>query len=470
MNISKKEKGLHQGESTMTTDFLIPEFDSVKRQSSIVVAIFNLSATIVGGGVLSLPLAFSKCGIILGTLLMVIAAITTERSLYLVCICARITGATSYGEVGKVAFGKYMEYFISLLLSIFLMFVLVGYMVLLEDIWSPIVEIILGMDTAPDSQWVLLALVLLMSPFLIQKSLHSLRYNCYVGFASVSLLCFALCRRAIVSPIPTPFLLWSTSYGDILFAFPIFILSFLSVFNVLSIQGSLIRPSRVRILGVIDGAVTCCFVLMQLFGLAGYFLAGNQTNGNILINADIHSDWMFFLGRLGCGITIMLAMAMMLLPCRSSLLEVVDVFLYGPHIVPVEVAEQIPLLHSTTNNGNDKNQPTSLSESFNITTHRPTLLDNSVAHYAATIGIVVLCYVVAVRVPGVAFVWSLCGSFMSFLIAFILPAACYLEIHRSHAAAASSESPAWVGFSWFLIISSVLASIACTVHTVTSLV
>ena len=103
----------------MTQDILIPVFESTERKSPAVVAIFNLCATIVGGGVLSLPLAFSKCGIILGTVLMIIAGIVTERSLYLLCICARTTGATSYGEVGKVAFGKYMEYFISLLLFVF---------------------------------------------------------------------------------------------------------------------------------------------------------------------------------------------------------------------------------------------------------------------------------------------------------------------------------------------------------------
>ncbi len=440
-------------------DILIPEFESAKRESSIVVAIFNLSATIVGGGVLSLPLAFSKCGVILGTLLMIIAAIVTERSLYLLCLCARISGATSYGEVGKAAFGKYMEYFISLLLWIFLMFVLVAYMVLLQDIWSSIIEIFFRLESPPNSKMVLLGMVLLMSPFLIQKSLHSLRYNCYVGFASVSILCLALCHRAFVTPLPSPLLLWSTSFGDILFAFPIIILSFLSIFNVLPIQGSLIKPSRGRMILVIDGAVGTCFVLMQLFGLAGYFYAGSNTNGNILINADIHADWMFFLGRIGCGITIMLAMAMMLIPCRASLLELVDVFVNGPHIVPLEVAEQIPLLQTNKNRTTHGSLP--------VTMRRPNLMDNSFVHYFTTIAIALVCYVVAIRVPGVAFVWSLCGSFMAFLIAFILPAACYLEIQRSHPSVVV-KSQAWIGFSWFLIVTSAISSIACTLQTMAS--
>jgi amino acid permease len=438
-------------------DILIPDFESPERKSPTVVAIFNLCATIVGGGVLSLPLAFSKCGIILGTLLMIVAAIVTERSLYLLCLCARITGATSYGEVGKAAFGKYMEYFISMVLFVFLMFVLVGYMVLVRDIWSSIIKIVLQLKTPPNAQLVLLGILLAMSPFLVQRSLHSLRYNCYIGFASVSILCMALCHHALVTPMPSPLLLWSTSFGDILFSFPIIILSFLSIFNVLPIQGSLIEPSRGRMLLVIDGAVGSCFVLMLIFGLAGYVYAGASTDGNILQNASIHADWMFFLGRLGCGITIMLAMAMMLLPCRDSLLEVLDVFVNGPHIVPLEVSEEIPLLQA------DKSRP-----HVQPFIQRPTLMDNSFIHYFTTVAIAAVCYIAAVQVPGVAFVWSLCGSFLAFLIAFILPAACYLEIQKSHPSVVE-KSPAWIRFSWFLIVTSTIASVACTAQTILNL-
>ena len=43
-------------------DILVPDFDSSRRKSNLIVAVFNLTATIVGGGVLSLPLAFAKVG------------------------------------------------------------------------------------------------------------------------------------------------------------------------------------------------------------------------------------------------------------------------------------------------------------------------------------------------------------------------------------------------------------------------
>ena len=427
----------------------------------MIVATFNLIATIVGGSVLSLPLAFARCGLILGTVLMIFAAVITDRSLFLLCLCARRTGATSYGEVGKAAFGQNMEYFISGLLFVFLVFVLMAYMVLLEDIWTDIVEIVGNRENVP-AQLVLLVIILLMSPFLAQRTLHALRFNCYVGFASVSILCLALCHHAFITPLPDPLLLWTTSWNDVLFAFPIITLSFLSIFNILPIQGALLHPSRDRMQGVIGGAVSGSLVLSLVFAISGYLYAGSATNGNILLNCDHHSDWMFFLGRLGCGVTIMLAMAMMLLPCRDSLLEVLDVLTNHPHIVRVE-EEQLLLLSSARNSD-------TLPDPLLVMAKRPKLRENRWVHYTSTIGIVAICYLSAVRVPGVALVWSLCGSWMAFIIAFILPAACFLKIQTKYPPSNDdddrSSSQAWIVFSWILLLLSLVSAVACSLQTI----
>ena len=44
-------------------DHLVPPYDSDERPSNLFVGTFNLIATIIGGGVLSLPIVFEKCGI-----------------------------------------------------------------------------------------------------------------------------------------------------------------------------------------------------------------------------------------------------------------------------------------------------------------------------------------------------------------------------------------------------------------------
>lgn len=457
----------------MTSDTLIPNYDSSSRKSSGVAATFNLTATILGGGVLSLPLAFEKCGIVLASVLMVTSLIVTERSLFLLCICARISGATTYGEVGKAAFGTKGEYAISIILFVYLMFVLVAFMILVQDIWCSIVEMTTNKQEGDlNDDKVLLIVLILMSPFFVQRTLHALRFNCYVGFASVPILLLALWHHAVTEPTSKPILLWTSSMSDVLFAFPMINLSFLCVFNVLPVQAALMQPNRRRMQHVIDGALGTAFVIMVPFGICGYLYAGGHTSGNILNNITASGnwrtggmgDWFFFLGRLGCGITLTLAMPLMVLPCRESLLEILDVAVNGPHVVIPR--EEIPLI--LPNSENAASIKFEILESENPSAKQRRLDRNPWIRYLATFGIITTCYLVSIRVPGVDVVWSLVGSSMAFLIAFILPSLCYLKIHQN-SRFVNDESHHWLSFSWILLVVATLAVAACTTQSIVRL-
>ena len=346
-NHNNDNVNVNDNEDAPSRNLLVPPFDATSRQSNTAVAVFNLIATIVGGGVLSLPLAFAKLGIGLATCLMLVAAVVTHQSLYLLCLSARLSGATSYGEVGRVAFGPTMETVMAVLLFVFLLFVITAYQVLLRDIWTPLLLLRVGVvvvggggsssnssNSSDKNQvddndendnvqqeygnTVLLGIVILLIPFVVQHSLHALRYNCFVGFGSVSLLCAALCHHAFWGTQPTQYsnvdvdnvdndnsMLYMTNQAShVLFAFPIIMLSYLSHFNILPIQSALQQPSRARIRTVVYGAVGGSGLLMYTFGLAGYVYAGAATEGNILLNlASRTDDVLFVVGRWGVGIT-----------------------------------------------------------------------------------------------------------------------------------------------------------------------
>ena len=91
-------------------DHLVPPFFSSQqdeeqnsatksdRPSSLLVGTFNLIATILGGGVLTLPIAFQKCGVAVTTIFMFVSAFMTYMSLMMLCYCSRRSGASSFGE------------------------------------------------------------------------------------------------------------------------------------------------------------------------------------------------------------------------------------------------------------------------------------------------------------------------------------------------------------------------------------
>lgn len=78
------------------------EFDG----ASFAGAVFNLSTTIVGAGIMALPATMKVLGLVPGLLMIVFGAILTESSIDLLIKFSRVCKAVSYGEVMGDTFGK----------------------------------------------------------------------------------------------------------------------------------------------------------------------------------------------------------------------------------------------------------------------------------------------------------------------------------------------------------------------------
>jgi len=479
-------------------EILNPTHYCPTRRATLVPATFNLVATIVGGGILSIPLAFEKCGLVLATILMILSLVTTDFSLYILCSVSRRTGAGSYLEACRVAYGQGLELSVTILLFVFLLFVICAYFVLIRDIWTPIVLLIvqpiLHTERSSDKEEVfgdavLLLIIILISPFLLKKDLHALRYNCYLGFGSISVLCLAMAYRAYqkVGSGEVNVRLWPESLTDVLFAYPIPVLAFMCHFNVIGVHASLVNPTRKRVRMVIDGSMALSGVLTYSFGLFGYMWGGSDTAGNILLSYDF-SDRVILIGRVGCGITIMLASAMITLPCRESLLAL------GPFFEELKDAKTTELgknLASSSSNpgygavGNAGDEEGALGDTYTGTNRSAESEDYAILqkeakctakdgrgetdsstgqflHVLSTFLIVAVCYIGAVSAPGVATVWSICGCLMAFIIAFILPSLCYIKVRAGR----KGHGDARVFSAWALFAISVAGAILCTTQTI----
>eukprot|EP00581_Thalassiosira_minuscula_P009196 CAMPEP_0183707506 /NCGR_PEP_ID=MMETSP0737-20130205/4062_1 /TAXON_ID=385413 /ORGANISM="Thalassiosira miniscula, Strain CCMP1093" /LENGTH=578 /DNA_ID=CAMNT_0025935193 /DNA_START=269 /DNA_END=2002 /DNA_ORIENTATION=+ len=519
-------------------DHLVPPFDSPNRPSTLFVGTFNLIATIVGGGVLSLPIVFEKCGVAFTTVAMLLSGCMTYMTLMMLCYCSRRGGGTSYGEVVRSAFGERMEEWTSWLLCVYLMLSVVAYMILIRDIWTPLVQQFLVQlkwvwhnKEEPDQEmdvngdYVLAVIMALLLPILFRRSLHALRKFCYVGFASICVLCIALCHGGYTKMqmqqnghhddhdstdtnhineedndlFEMQFFKVPSSH-DLLFSFPIVTCAFLCHFNIIAIQNALTKPTRRRMQNLTRYAIGACFLLMYAFGLGGYAYGGSQTKGNILLNVPMARTqengaidvnyYLFLLGRVGCGITIMIALPMNLLPCREALLEVVDVWFHHSHhrtesdALPEEQCcwklfrrynsyESVQDAELTTEDeifevlsiSTAEGQPAELHHDNECTNplrasatllrrHDPIQRDyvfrNTLAHYGSTVLIAAVCYLGAVAVNGVATVWSFIGSSMAFFIAFVIPCGCFVAIESMvpPATEGGDRRDGWIRVAW----------------------
>jgi amino acid permease len=260
-------------------EFLVPAHDCQSRRSSPSIAIINLVATVCGGGVLSLPMAFSRAGLLPSLFLMILAAYSTNFSMYILCSCARRTGGSSYENVMRTAFGAFAGLAATVLLISLLFLVLVAYMVLLKDIWTPVLlQLVPQIQTwtqqlqqqqqqedGSSSQIILIMILIVVLPLLLQTDLHALRHTCYIGFVSAILLLLGVSQQAFVRNWNDPNLflnnvVWVGDRDGILYAFPIIVLSFFSIYNVLTVHSALFNPTRSRVKLVLDGTIALCFM------------------------------------------------------------------------------------------------------------------------------------------------------------------------------------------------------------------
>ncbi|CAB9516489.1 Putative sodium-coupled neutral amino acid transporter 10 [Seminavis robusta] len=520
-------------------ELLVPAHDCESRRSSPAIAIFNLVATVCGGGVLSLPMAFSRAGLIPSFLLMVFAALITNFAMYILCSCARRTGGRSYGDVMRNAFGPLAELGATVLLFLLLFLVIVAYMVLLKDIWTPVLltlaptswtdkflEVVSSTISTNDttdaqeqqeenaSHYLLILILVLNLPLLLQTDLHALRHTCYVGFASAVILMLGVTQQALQRNWQSPGLfsanvVWVGDRDGILYAFPIVVLSFFSIYNVLTVHSALFNPTRDRVKFVLDGTIGLCFLLFFTVGVFGYLYSYTDTRDNILLNFPL-SVKVILLGRIGYGVTILFGMPLVFLPCRAAILSLPTqikewkeaseqdsrAMMKGTkhHVANgVTFDEECPLLLeaiantraqilppaadgaksgdgtvSTANSEEDLTPETTNYDTLgNITTTPLPPVDPTLegardrrVHVASTLLILVMSFIMAVGVPGVGVVWSIAGSSMAIIIGFIIPASCYLKI-RTH----KNVNPRSVGATMLLIFS-IISSVVCTYRTV----
>ena len=460
--------------------FLVPSSTCDSRRATLPAAVFNMTATIIGGGVLSIPLSCARAGLGPFTALMAASAVATDFSLYVLVSCSRRCGSTSFGGVARSAFGGRAELLTTAAVLVVVSFSVIGLMKLNQGIWSPVLMMALGIliggEGAPAGDTtdlqdaaVLLGLLVLMTPFLLKRDLTSLRHLCYVGFFSIAILCAAMAYRAAELNVGTDVFAtdakWtSTSLPEALSALPIIMCAYLCSFNIISVSCSLVRPTRERVRGVIHWAVALSFLIMYLFGVAGYLCAYDETSGNILRNFS-PDDPIILLGRVSCGIMTLFALPMNTLPAREALLSAAAQVseARASSNQSASLAERRVLLrkagnHSSIDSAREDNFSYGTEDAAEISKTSLSRKEEYI-HCLATFGIVFLCYVAAVLAPGVAIVWDISGSSMVFLIQFIIPAACYIKLKLRSRPDEISKN---LVFAWCLLAFASVMALLCT--------
>ncbi|KAK2982827.1 hypothetical protein RJ640_021317 [Escallonia rubra] len=269
--------------------------------SGIYGAVFNLTTSIIGAGIMALPATMKVLGLIVGIVLIFLMGILSEVSVELLVRFSVQCKAASYGEVVQAALGRPARILSEICIIINNAGVLVVYLIIMGDVMSGSIRHIGVFDQwLGNGVWdhrkllILVVVVIFLAPLCALDKIDSLSLTSAASVALAVVFVLVACVIALIklvegkldAPRLAPDFGSKKAILDLLVVIPIMSNAYVCHFNVQPIYNELEgrSPQKMNRVGRIT-TVLCVFVYAST-AIAGYLLFGKDTESDILTNFD----------------------------------------------------------------------------------------------------------------------------------------------------------------------------------------
>ncbi|KAL6961094.1 Amino acid transporter avt6a [Sarracenia purpurea var. burkii] len=275
------------------------EFDG----ASFTGAVFNLSTTIVGAGIMALPATMKALGLVLGIAMIIFMAFLAEASIEMLLRFSRAGNTTSYGGVMGDAFGKGGRIFLQICVLVNNIGVLIVYMIIIGDVLSGttssgthhagVLEGWFGVYWWSGRTFVLLVTTLaVFAPLACLKRIDSLKITSALSVAlavvflviTMGITIIKLINGSIAMPRLLPDATDLTSFLNLFTVVPVLVTAYICHYNVHSIDNELEDNTQIK--WVVRSSLSLCATVYVLTSLFGFLLFGDNTLDDVLANFD----------------------------------------------------------------------------------------------------------------------------------------------------------------------------------------
>ncbi|KAK3200183.1 hypothetical protein Dsin_023598 [Dipteronia sinensis] len=273
----------------------------INKGSGVPGAVFNLTTSIIGAGIMALPATMKVLGLFVGFLLIILMGILSEISVELLVKFSVLVKATSYGEVVQHALGRPARVLSEICIIINNAGVLVVYLIIMGDVMSGSLHHVGVFDQwLGNGMWdqrklvIFIVVVVFLAPLCALNRIDSLSLT---SAASVALavvfvvVCFTVaCIKLVEGKIDPPRL--TPDFGskkaimDLLVVIPIMTNAYVCHFNVQPIYNELEGRSIQKMNRVGRITTVLCVVVYAATAVSGYLLFGKDTESDVLTNFD----------------------------------------------------------------------------------------------------------------------------------------------------------------------------------------
>lgn len=398
-------------------------------QASWLSSVINLLNTIVGAGVLAMPLAMSHMGIFLGTIVIVWAGVTAGFGLYLQTRCAAYLdrGSASFFALSQITYPNAAVIF-DAAIAIKCFGVGVSYLIIIGDLMPGVVLGFTDEDGLPrfliDRHFWVTAFMLVVIPFSFLRRLDSLKYTSVIALISIGYLVILVVYHFAAHDTlpnghyssPLRIFTWAGAIPA-LSSFPVIVFAYTCHQNMFSILNEITNYSHLHTSTVILSSIGTAGAIYILVAITGYLSFGNEVGGNIV--AQYAPSVSATVGRAAIVVLVMFSYPLQVHPCRASL----DAVLKWR---PSDKLKAKLRSASATPSSLDSSPPRDAPLLPASKKHHSEMSDTRFA--IITTAIIVLSYIVAMTVSSLEAVLAYVGSTGSTSISFILPGLFYYKI------------------------------------------
>ena len=301
----------------------------------VLMSTYNLTSTILGAGILSLPFAFRESGIIYGVLMLILTAILSNFSCGLVLSAYVWTHKASYGDLAGKIFGKSTQIAVETVVMLLNVGACAAYILVIKELMPPALAQLLPSAFESFDPSLLTAILVfgVVLPLCCLRDISSLRFTSMLAFGFAVFLVIAVAVRSIQDMVSREKVICDVAYESdgilgIFRALPLFSFSYICHLNVLPVYEFLKSRSPARMRRVFGLAMVFVTVLYVVTGTFGSLRFCEASPGNILgfpgqgdascghFEAD---DALITVARLAQTLTCTLALPLIVLPTRYAL-------------------------------------------------------------------------------------------------------------------------------------------------------
>ena len=259
---------------------------------------FTLLSATLGVGMLSMPRAFSRSGLVLSGINLYVAVLVSYQSVICLIKVSKKTKLSTFSEMALWSYGSKFKIFTDLVYFINTFGCAVTYSIVVKENMASVCNMLtsLGVEIIPDMLkdqkniiWILISQGLL-TPLIIKDKLTELRIFSLISFTIILYISLAIisnCFRNeyshnIDDKLPSIKLV---NFAGLSTSFPLFIFGFTCQANVLSCYREMIMPNVRRMKKVVMRQMFISSSMYIFVGVFGYLTFGNSfrsTDQNIL--------------------------------------------------------------------------------------------------------------------------------------------------------------------------------------------